>query len=247
VRLAPLVGLGLALLAWPASAQVTFDAKITADATVASGTSISTTNMTVGSGANRVLVVELMFEAAVAPTSVSVTWDSGGSNQAMTQLVTKQDVTTTLTAQLWGLVNPISGAKTLKAAWTNSAEGAMGAASWTGANQTGGATTFAHTASANGSASPASVSVTSATNNATMDSVAVSSGGSISSGNQTQVFLDNSGTSLKAAAQRAAGAASVSFSWTLSTSLGWAIVATDIVAAAGGGSTCQRTLLGVGC
>ena len=234
-----------------AQAQVVLDAVISAPATGSSIATLSTTNLTVGSGTNRALVVELLFEATTAPTSITVTWDSGGTNQAMTQIATKVDVSTTLTAQLWGLVAPTSGAKTLKASWTNSAAAAMGAVSWTGVNQTGGATSFPKSTNANGSTSPATVAVTSVTNNAVMDAVAVAAGGTITAGNQTQVFK-SALTALNAAGQRAAGAASVTMSWTLSTGLSWAIVGTNIAAAAssGGGaaSTCApRALLGVGC
>lgn len=207
---------------------VVFDANATADATANGVTSITSSNLTVGSGSNRALVVQFGFSLKTI-SAVTVTWDNGASNQACAQIVAANGVGAVGRAELWGLVNPISGAKSLRAAWTGSSDVCMNGVSWTGADQTGGTTTFPHSTSASGNSTTASVAITSAIGNATMDSAVVLA--VLSAPTQTQTFLDNTPANISAGGSRAAGAASVTHQWTGGVANQWVIVGTDILAA----------------
>lgn len=213
---------------------VAFDANATADTTANGVTSTSPANLTIGSGSNRALVVQLLLSLKTA-SAVTVTWDNGASNQACTLIVTANGGGATGRAELWGLVAPVSGAKTLRAAWTGSSDVVINGVSWTGVDQTGGATSFPHSTSTTGSgisgAGVGSITVTSAVGNAVMMNTAANSG-NWSAPTQTATFTDNTPASMSTAGQRAAGAASVTASWTLSVAGSWVTVGTDILAAA---------------
>ena len=119
--------------------SVAFDAKATSD-TLGTGTGITSfTKLTVGSGANRALVVILAWD--VDPGTVTVKWDSAGTNQTVTQI--SKFAGSAGYVGIYGLVAPTSGAKNLSCTWVNSVTDAyVSALSFTGANQTGGTTTF---------------------------------------------------------------------------------------------------------
>lgn len=213
---------------------VGFDANATADATANGVTSITSSNLTIGSGSNRALGVQLAFENK-AVTSVTVTWDNGASNQALTQIVTASSAGVSGVAQLWGLVNPISGAKSLRAAWTGSADVCINGVSWTGVDQAGGATSFPHSTSATGNSTAPSVVVTSAVGNAAMATLAHNQV-ITSTSTQTQTFLDNAPAGISAAGSRGTGAATVTHTW-LTVSAQWVVAGCDILADAGGATT----------
>lgn len=186
--------------------------------------------VTVGSGSNRVLLVSLSLSLATA-SSVAVVWDQGGTNQAMTQIVT-QTQTGGGCALLFGLVAPTAGNKNAKITWNNaSSDICVNGTSWTGADQTGGATTFPHSTSAVATSSTAiSLAVTSAVGNATQ--VCLATNGSPSAATQTTTYLDTAPASESGAGSRAAGAASVTHAWSVTFS-SWVAVGTDILADAG--------------
>lgn len=238
---------------------VTFDANSTAP-TIASAavgvTGVTHANLTVGSGANRALVVQLSFSLESLGT-VAVTWDSGGSNQAMTQIVAQKTTGTFGESQLWGLVAPTAGNKTLKVTWTGTSDLYINGTSWTGVDQTGGTTSFPNSQSIQGTTvaagtnalpSPAPIVITSAVGNATMAVVSMDAG-SLSLPTQTQTFLDNTLTQ-DGAASRAAGAATVSHNWSSDTSGDhFVIVGTDIAvpSAAGRGLFLNDQMNSGGC
>lgn len=214
---------------------VTFDANSPTDQTanaVVGTTGFTTTGglVTVGSGANRALVVSLNFSLPTV-ASIVVTWDTGGTNQAMAVI---PNATATVTgggdAQLWGLIAPTAGNKDLKVTWVGTSDIIVNGTSWTGVDQTGGATSFPHGTSATASASTAiTLAVTSAVGNATM--ACVTTNGTPSAPTQTSTYLDATPTSESGAGSRAAGAASVTHAWTVTFS-NWAEVATDLLASA---------------
>lgn len=186
--------------------------------------------VTIGTGSNRVLVVSLSLSLATA-SSVAVVWDQGGTNQSMTQIKTANQ-TGGGCALLFGLVAPTSGNKDAKITWNNaSSDICVNGTSWTGADQTGGATTFPNSTSAVATSSTAiSLAVTSAVGNATQ--VCLATGGSPSAPTQTQTYLDTGPASESGAGSRAAGAASVTHAWTV-TFTSWVAVGTDILVASG--------------
>jgi len=199
---------------------VTLDAN--SSAATASGvvTTVDHTNLTIGSG--DALIVKLAFQGQV--TGVSVVWDQGGANQACSLIVSQNDPSTVQMTQLWGLVAPVSGNKTLRVSWTTATRVGINALSFSGVDQTGGATSFPNSTGANGTSTAPSVTITSATGNMTVD--CLSSSGTIKSApSQTQDF-----NNLRGAGSYANGAASNVHSWTLDFSSDWASAGCDILA-----------------
>lgn len=220
----PFPGPGLSV-----SGGVLFDAKATSEVFAASATTVSNTNLTIAANSNRALVATLIFSLKTV-SAVTCTWDAGGSNQAMTLIKSANSAGASGRVDLFGLVNPISGNKTLTCSWTTaSADAFLDAVSWYGVDQTGGVTTFPNSTSATGSSTAITLTVTSAGGNATMDAVATLT--SISAPTKTQVFLNNaSGSVVSVASSRAPGAASVVFGWTNTIVAQWVQVGTDIKA-----------------
>jgi hypothetical protein len=213
--------------------SVAFDAKGTAPADQDAVTTLDCTALTVGAGSNRVLIATLIF-SSTAPTGVTVTWDPSGTNQSLTQLATFNTATNDQRVELWGLIAPTSGNKTLRAAWTGSSELILDGISFTGADQTGGATTFPNTTttrSSGGSANP-SVVVTSAANNMTVVVVGTQTQFP-SAATQTVIFLLSGAGPANGGASYAAGAATVTHGFTQANA-DWVAVGVDIAAAAGG-------------
>lgn len=219
------------LIGWarPSGAAVTFDAR-GATACIVNGaqTKTCTSLLTVGSGSNRALVCAITWSTN-NPTAKSLTWDTGGTNQAMT-VITNAGATNTVRVEIWGLVAPTSGLKSLLVSWTNNADMTVDCASWTGVDQTGGVTSFPHGTGSTGSSTAPAVTVTSASGNAVMDSVAVIN--TLSAPTQTQVYLTAANTQ-DGGSSRAAGAATVAFGWTNTATGVWADAGTDIQASGG--------------
>lgn len=190
-------------------------------------TSITTSNLTVGSGSNRALVAQVLWSGTTSV--VTVQWDFLGTPQSAT-VITGAVQTNTVRSELWGLVAPTSGAKQLKVAWTTARDVVVNQLSYTGVDQTGGTTTFAHGAGATGSATPTSVTVTSAVGNAVVAAHAMTAG-TVSAVNNTQSFIDNNPANMSTGGNRAAGAASVAMTSTVTGGPPtWASVGADIVA-----------------
>jgi hypothetical protein len=196
------------------------------------GTLASTTNMTVGSGSNRALVVLLLFNNS-SVTGVSVTWDYGGTNQAMS-LISSSLTDTSLEplTQLWGLVNPASGNLTLQMAWTTGCNVAVGAVSFTGVDQTGGTTTFKAATPTLGTSASQSITISSTTGNYTVANMGCDDG-SVTNVSQSEAYEDDG--ILSSAGSYATGAATVTHNFTTSGIATWCVLGVDIVAASGGG------------
>lgn len=212
---------------------VAFDANASAVVTGVGVTSVTTSNLTVGAGANRALVTQLVLSLKTA-ASVTVNWDNAGTPQAQTLIVSANGTGTVARAELWGLVNPISGAKAARATWTGASDVYINPTSFTGVDQTGGATSFPHSTSATGTLSGStpiaySAAITSAVGNFTVGATSLDIG-SLSLTTQTSNFLNNT-LAVDGASSRATGAASVSHGWSGDTVGGhWVIVGTDILA-----------------
>ena len=209
--------------------MIAFDAKAAPlSGTGSSGSSQALSTMVVGSDANRALIVKLTGNSPsgyLAPVS-SVMWGS----QAMT-LIAAFNYTAApfgggaYRVELWGLINPTSGAQGLtvnySGPWTY---WSIGAVSFTGVDQTGGATTFYGAASAGGTASPSSLHVATSSGDAAVDVIATP-GQTPSGPSQTQEY---------ALPAYGAGsyslAASPTFSWSISYPGFWAGAAVGLKA-----------------
>ncbi|MET4788280.1 hypothetical protein ABIF64_000458 [Bradyrhizobium japonicum] len=211
---------------------VAFDAQGHDGANGSAVTSFSSSSIiTVGSGSNRALVVFLMFViggGSGLPTGISCTWNG----VAMTAITgaTFSDVTAGTSIIAYGLVNPASGANTLSASWTGARFTGVGAISFTGVDQTGGATSFAHGAGNHGNAGGnASVTITSATGNITAAAYTNDGGGAFTSTSPTQDYVES--TTSNSAMNHTAGSASNTMTATPNTT-NWVAAGVDVVAAA---------------
>lgn len=119
-------------------------------------TSSSYTGITVGTGANRGLLVILNTQSGTTPTGVTATWDSGGTNQAMTQVATQASTLDSGFIKIFGLVAPTSGNKTCLVSWTGSANFVVSAISFTGVNQISVGSAFPNTHNASGTTTTSS-------------------------------------------------------------------------------------------
>lgn len=200
----------------------------------APGISKNYTGITVAAGSNRGLVLAVLWGYAVTPpSSITCVWDQAGANQSMTEIIRLDSPSGGATAALYGLVAPATGNKTLTISWTGIAEIFPAAMAFDGVDQTGGVTSFPHSASANGAAADQfGIDVTSAVGNKVMAAMSSSSVATISTG--TEIFKDtSSGAFINANANYDAGAASVFIGATRAgfTVTLHPIVATDIKAA----------------
>ncbi len=225
------------------SSSVALDAKSATPLESASGaTSLSGTPIIIGTGTDRALVVSFSWAGCTPlPTNVAITWDAGGANQAMTLIESRSDISDPGMTQLWGLVNPGSGAKKLAATWTNgcsTGSADMGALSVTGANQAGGTATFANGIGTTGSAATWSQSVTSASGD-----MAVTGVGSVATVptpvTETPWFSYQGVNAENAGASYGAGASTVTFSYNSGgySAAPYEMVGMDIVAASGSADT----------
>ncbi len=214
---------------------VAFDAKTSTITNVNGVATLTVSNLTVGSGANRAMEILLWFSVHPLPSGIVATWDSGGTNQAMTAVANTSSDNSVLTGStiIYGLIAPTSGNKNLVVSWTGNAEAHAAAISFTGVNQTSVAVAFpngntnVHTTS---TASPTSVAITSATGNMAvamhLQNVAV-----FDSTNATTLAIDSTGPNLAIAANYDSGAATVTLTAAFSGPGVWSAAGNDVLAA----------------
>lgn len=211
---------------------VVFDAADTANAN--SGGSVLTENLTtitVGSGANRGLVVAFQIDGTTALSGQTVVWDNGGTNQSMTLIGSEPTTGAGGIVYFYGLVAPTSGAKTLTVTWSSpSVEINIYAVSFTGVNQAGSTSSFQFVGANNGnSTAMTTTAITSATGDYVVGAFLSASTAAISAVSNTAVpAIDNAQGSINTAANRVTGSASVTLTGTTSTGL-WAAAAVNVL------------------
>jgi len=204
-------------------AGICFDAASTS--TPASAASF-TWSHTVGTGANRILIVGVSIRNSSSQTVTSVTY--AGAPLTNIGVQANGDV---VRIEMWRLVNPPSGTANVVVTLSGQAKAVCGATSWTGVHQTTPLGTFV---SATGSTNAPTVNASSATNEVVQDTVAAQGTVTATVGaGQTQRW--NAGTSGQAAATNVRGAgstepgaATVTMSYSLSASASWAIGAVSL-------------------
>lgn len=225
---------------------VAFDAKATAELAQTTGASpADLTTLTVGAGSNRALLACILAtDPAIAISSV--VWDPGGAAQALT-LVTGAVNTTSRYVGWYGLVNPTSGNKTLRVTFTGGASNfVVDALSFTGVDQSGGATSFPNGAAsfATGAAN-STIDITSATGDMV---VAAHQNGTqaFTTLTGTSIFTNNTLNQINVAAHRDAGAATVTMTASWATGTDNVYKAGTSIKAAGGGVTVNGSALFAG-
>src|SRR5256712_786574 len=187
-----------------------------------------TISFTVGTGANRLLIVGGTVDN-FAITGVTY----GGT--ALTQAVAD---TQKPTGSIWYLVNPPSGTASVVVTSTPSKGAIVGVISFTGVDQSTPIPTTATNDNANGRTSPATVSITNANANSwVMDLVGSGHIGAFTNGASTTTQWNLDSGSTNAGASSTTGPLSPStvtnFSWTLPTPDAWVDVAVEIKPFAG--------------
>lgn len=152
------------------------------------GTSANYTGATIAAGTDRGLVATICTRQAI--TGLTMTWDSGGTNQSMTQLVSQKQDTWDEYCYIFGLLAPTTGALTLAASWTGSAQVVIDVVCFNNVNQTNIATAFpdANDTTSSGNSANPSASITTASGDATVS--ALSNSGSVTAVNQTSIYFD---------------------------------------------------------
>lgn len=207
--------------------SVLFDAKSTSDTTANGATSFSNTGkLTVGSGANRGLVVEMCWSGLAPPTGVSLAW--GGA--ALTLIPGTSIGLGNSNVALYGLLNPASGALALTGSWTGAKDYCVSGVSFTNVNQASIAAAFPNGHTATGTTNPNSVAVPSAVGNMAVAAFA-NDASTYSATSGTNIFIDNTPSLISAAATRDNGAATVTMTATY-TGGNWAACGCSVAAVA---------------
>lgn len=220
---------------------VAFDAQSSADTTANAATSFTnSTNLTVGAGANRALLVVICWSTLTPPTAVSITW-----NGVALSLVSNSPggigASAGANTAIYGLLNPASGTLTLAGSWTGARDFCVAGVAYTGVDQAAFATSFTgfH---ATGTTGNNSVTVTSATGRACV-ACFCNGAGVYTALTGTTVFNDGTPALISAASCRDVGAASVVLTGTVAGTNNWSASGVDILAAAAGLTLNARQLV----
>jgi hypothetical protein len=203
-------------------------------------TTVNFTGLTMGSVTNPALICLIAYDTTSGATISSVNWDATGTPQALTLIPgTATSNGVGATSALYGRVGPITaGAKTLRVVLSSTSTLIVSAISFSGVDQTGGATSFPHGTAATGSSTAPSVAITTAVGNRV-----VGGGSEPSAGitvNQTQVYNDTAQSLTNGWGNTAAGAAgTVTLTATLGGTSLWCYSGTDVAAAGAGGAVKQ--------
>ena len=217
-----------------ASAAVTFDAtfegETSSHASPFSCTSGSSCHVTasVGANANRQLYCILASSDNLATTgTVTMTWDSGGTNQTMTTLTSVNSVGGTVRSiYLAALLAPVTGSKTISAAWTgtHSTSTYLGCISVYNADQITG---WRNIGTDTGSSTSPSSTVTTASGNMAIVGHSDDTASSVTINTGSSGWIDVCCASNAAQGYLASVSGSSVISWTLGSSSPWAHVKVD--------------------
>ena len=167
-----------------------FDAKGTSYTQSSGADPIDWTNLTVGSGVGRILLVTIVYSAAARGGSMTVKWDFTGTPQSCTLIGEFDDFANSgYTLSLWGLVAPTSGNKTLRITGLSGLN-IPNAVYVDAISFTGGQTSFAAAFKNNVGNRGNSITVTSAENDMV---VGLFAGATISSTNGNNIFISGNG------------------------------------------------------
>lgn len=181
-------------------------------ANIASATSGNYTGITVAAGSNSALILTVSFDQTIS--GLTATWDSGGTNQAMTIVNSQKENTWSRWIYILALLAPTTGNKTLALSWTTSANARLNCVAFDGVLQTSIAAAFTNAANGNNNTSNPTMAVTTSSGDATIVGLMNSSGASA----PTQTQIMTTGT--------IHGFSSYALSTTTSDSHGWTATGT---------------------
>ena len=210
----------------------------TASATNNAG-GVATVNLTIAAGSNLFLIVSVeMRNAGGAVGSVSTCkWNT---TETMTLIDAYTNPGGNYRVELWGLVNPTTGAHSVSLTYTGTiGRGIAGASSYSGVNQSTPTGTAAH---ADGTSTAPAVTLTSAAGEVGYACCGWNgSAGGAGTSNDTQRYktITTAGSGeLGGGAQEAPGAASVTIDWTITSTI-WTVTGVPIKPA---GTTTNQTV-----
>src|SRR5882672_3844427 len=205
-----------------------------AGASLNGGTTLNYTGLTMGTGvSNPALVALISWDNTGSPTISSVNWDATGTPQTLTLIAGTLATNGNNSSALYGRVGTITaGAKTLRVVFSASTNAYLASISFSGVNQTGGATSFPHGTTATGSSTSASTgAITSAIGNAVVGVGCDSSAGTTVTPSNTTVYENHTGATVNGWGNEAAGASTVTLTCALSPTTVWCYSGTDVAAA----------------
>jgi len=197
----------------------------------------ATHGLTVGSGNDRYLLVAIA-QGDTEAVLTSVTWDQGGSNQAMTR-VGDATFSPDTRIELWELINPAAGNLDLRVVSPSSVGIAAGLSSYEEVDQT---TPFRNLVTNTGAGTPGpppSIVVSSVVDDLVVDAVSskdVAAGHTPGAGQTERWDIACNGNNDDSVGSDKAGAASVTMSWSASITEQWAVIGLSLIPAVGAGS-----------
>jgi hypothetical protein len=200
-----------------AAGPVTFDAKNTSGTTAGSATTLDNGNLTIGSGANRLLVAVLIM-SNTAPSSETMVWDPSGANQSLTLIQGFNGGSGRI--EFWCLPAPTSGNKILRYTQGGAAGNLiLSCISFTGANQVGGSTSCPNATSNTGTGVTSSVTVTCPANGAVVEgTINPSSVTSVSGTGQVEIYKNSALSVVAGGSSYNVGNANPTLSWNITSS-----------------------------
>lgn len=180
---------------------------------------------TIGSGTNRALIVLVGLQTTIAAAgTVAVTWDQGGTNQAMT-LIGSKDTPGGFSVHIFGLRSPTSGSKTIQVTYTGTLSVSLGGVAVTNADPV---TTWRNFTSGSGTSTDTTISVASQSGNMVIGGRADDDSATASIANGTQDWDERTLSGNYGGVRNPSVGASASIGWTI-TSDGWASVGVDVI------------------
>lgn len=179
-----------------------------------SANSFSDTSLTIGTQANRALVVAIGLNSNPG-SALALTWD--GVPLTQLALIDASDVSSE--TAIFGLLNPASGNKVLAGSWLNALSFSVAGISFYNVEQSSLANAFKNATTAEGASSPATITVTSAVGDWVV--AAESASFTALTPNKNRIYNVRTVSGFGASANRAEGAPSVTLSATESANQIW--------------------------
>ena len=185
---------------------------------------------TMGTGvSNPALVALVAWDNTGGITVSSVQWDIAGTPQSLTLITGTTASNGATSSALYGRIGTITaGNKTVRLTLSAAGNSYISLISFSGVDQTGGATSFPNGTTNTGSSTAASVAITSATGNAVVGAGCEATAGTITV-DHTTVYNNVAGASVNGWGNEAAGATTVTLGATFTTTT-WCYSGTDVKA-----------------
>lgn len=197
---------------------------------VPNSTNVNFVNHTVGAALSSGALIGMIHLSSATLTGMTCQWDATGTPQTMAQLIYQTSGSGSVA--IFGLVAPTAGNKTMRFSFTGGGGSDVGifACSFTGVNQSGGASSFT-TVGASGSSTTPTLTIASATANRIFTGASALTLFNTPGGGLTQRYNDTVLTNINYQGADEAGAASLTPTQPLAGTSAWAMAAVNVIAA----------------